>query len=122
MNMTSKYNHVAQICDDVIIRPGSSNITLYVKSCMDCPGIEPGFPIVVTFASVMQLGRVLCLFVASYLAIFSFFCTVFIYVTFVTYHKETILEMLDENAEPFVSHKRKDPRSFAREFVGKSKC
>ena len=69
------------------------------------------------FTSVMQLGRVLCLFVASYHAIFSFLCTVFIYVTFVTCHKETRLEMLDENAEPFVSHKRKNPRSFAREFV-----
>jgi len=76
---------------------------------MDCPGIEPGFPSVVTFTSVMQLGRVLFLFVASYGAIFSFLCTVFIYVTFVTCHKETKLEMLDENAEPFICHKRKDP-------------
>ena len=30
--------------------------------------------------------------------------------------------MLEENAKPFVSHKRKVPRSFAREFFGKSKC
>jgi len=74
---------------------------------MDCTGIEPGFPSVVTFTSVMQLGCVLCLFVASY-GIFSFLCAVFIYVTFVTCHREARLEMLDENAEPFVSHKRKD--------------
>lgn len=70
---------------------------------------------------MLQLGRVLYLFVVSYGAIFSFLCTVFMYVTFVTCHKEIRLEMLDENAEPFVSLKRKDRRSFAREFVGKSK-
>ena len=89
---------------------------------MDCSGFEPGLPSVVTFISVTQLGRVLCLFVASHGTIFSFLCTIFIYVTFVTCHKEIRLEMLDENAEPFVSQKRKDPRPFAPEFVGKSKC
>jgi hypothetical protein len=86
---------------------------------MDCPGIEPGFPSIVTFTSVMHLGRVLCLLVASYGAAFLFLRTVFIYVTCC---EETRLEMPDENAESFVSHKCKDPRSFAREFVGNSKC
>jgi hypothetical protein len=47
-------------------RETCSNITLYVKSCMDCPGIEPGFPIVVTFTSVMQLGRVLWRLIMRY--------------------------------------------------------
>ena len=73
---------------------------------MDCPGTESGFPSVVKFTSVMNLGRVLCLFLASYGAIFSFLCTVFICAAFVTSHKETRCEMLDENAEPFISHKR----------------
>lgn len=88
---------------------------------MDCPGIEPGFPSVVKSTSVMKFGRVVCLLVAP----FGMMCTVFVYVTFVACHNETRPEMLDENARTLcvrlVSHKRRDPRSFARGFVGKSK-